>query len=142
MQLDTTAHADMNNDFAPEPIQEAPKGWFESINEKFQEAIASKEVIVETLIYFVVGAALGFLAKKYLKHLLIALVLLVILIKGLEWANVGTMTINWDHVKEITGLSPDDSATSIAGMFFAWVQSHIRQTIAIVVGILIGSKIG
>jgi uncharacterized membrane protein (Fun14 family) len=142
MQLDSTVHADVNNEMLEQPMSEAPQGWGEYFNEKFQEAISSKEVIVETLIYFVVGAIIGFLSKKYLKHVLLALVLLVVIVKGMEWANIGTMSVNWEHVKELTGLSPDDSVTSVTGMLLAWVHTHVRQSIALVIGFLVGAKIG
>lgn len=148
MQLDTPVSPDINQEIS-QPMQEAPQGWGESIknwfgslSEKFQESIATKEILFETLIYFTIGAAVGFLAKKYLKHLLIAVVLLVVIIKGMEMANIGTMNVNWDHVKELTGLSPEDSVTSVTSMIFAWIQVHIRQSIAFVIGMFIGSKIG
>lgn len=145
MQLDTTVNNDMNMnaDVMEQPIQESSsQGWFSWLSDKFQESLASKEVIVETLIYFGAGCAFGFLAKRYLKHVIIALILLVVLIKGMEWANIGMTTINWDRVKELTGLSPSDSVSSVSSIFIAWVQSHIRQSIAVVVGVLVGAKLG
>lgn len=133
---------------ATQPASDKIKGWLESMNTSLgiddflKNFNLSKEVVVETLFYFAAGFAIGFFGKRYLRHVVIAIVLLVIMLKGMEMAGVGIITLNWFRIKELTGVAPSDSLSSIFAVYLAWLQTHVRQSVAIVVGIVIGSRVG
>jgi|SRR5579859_2749652 len=140
---------EMDNIITTSPTKmEEVEGWLGSIfstlhiDTLLEKLNLSQETVIETSIYFTGGVVFGFFAKRYLRQLAIALVLLLLIIKGMELANIGTMIVNWDHIKELTGIAPTDSINSVTSMYLAWLQSHIRQSIAVVVGIFVGSKIG
>lgn len=137
----------MTNHFTPTPIEpNETTGWVDSMKSSLSNFITSmtesKAVIAETLAYFAAGFAVGFLAKRYLRQLFIVIVVSIIVIKGLEYAGVGTVALNWSRVKELTGVSTTDTLGAVAQAYLAWLQMHIRQTVAVVVGFLVGTKVG
>ena len=98
--------------------------------------------VIEMLTFLGGGVAAGFLIKRYFKHALIALILLVALLKGMEYFGITTVVFNWARMKELTGIGPNDTVSDILNMSFLWLKTHIPLAIAGVIGMLIGAKLG
>lgn len=98
-------------------------------------------LVVETASYFAAGILLGFLAKRYLKQTIVAVLVFFILLKGLEYLGIGAMVFNWDRLKTLTGMGPQDTLDSAAKIYLLWIQTHVRQVVCWVIGFLMGLKL-
>lgn len=129
--------------------QASPKqGWISQLASKinmdsFLNQFNLSTVYVITLFtYFAGGVLAGFIAKRYLKALIITLLLFFLFLKGLEFLNVTSISFNWSRIKELTGIAPSDTVGDIFRHYAAWVQEHLGETIAAVIGFIIGIKLG
>ncbi len=98
--------------------------------------------VITLFTYFAGGVLTGFVAKRYLKALVITLLLCFLLLKGLEYLGVSSISFNWARVKELTGIAPTDTVGDIFRTYTAWLQQHIGETVASVIGFIIGIKLG
>lgn len=125
-----------------------PMGWIDSITSKFnfdsflKQFNVTTATVVEVSTYFGAGLAIGFLAKRYLKQLIVGIILVVLFLKGLEYFGVSSLTVNWTRIKELTGIAPTDTIGGLAQIYLAWLQTHVRQTVSAVIGFLVGMKLG
>jgi uncharacterized membrane protein (Fun14 family) len=130
----------------PQP-QDQP-GWLQSLADRFnfddflQRFNLSTAVILEIIAYAGAGFLAGFLFKRYFKFALVLIILFFLALKGMEYAGVGSMILNWDRVRELTGFGPSDTLESVVRTQLVWIQMHVRQTISFVVGFLIGIRVG
>jgi|GEM_PF-5929286 hypothetical protein len=124
-----------------------PHSWIDTVAEKlnldsfFKKFNVTTAVVIETVSYFTVGVLLGFLIKNYLKQMLTMLVLFFLTLKGLEYMGIGSMVLNWERIKMLTGMGPSDTLESVIKFYVFWVQTHVRQVISLIVGFLVGIKI-
>lgn len=122
-------------------------GWIESTAAKFNFDTFLKKfnlttaALIEMAAYFGAGFLAGLFVKRYLKQLLIAVVVFFLIVKGLEYTGIGSMIFNWGRVKEVTGISPSDTVGTLSNGCFTWVQTHVRQVISTLIGFLIGMRV-
>lgn len=98
--------------------------------------------VITLFTYLGSGALAGFVAKRYLKALIITLLVCFLMLKGLEYLGVSSISFNWVRVKELTGIAPNDTVGDIFRTYGVWLQQHIGETIASVIGFIIGIKLG
>jgi len=122
--------------------------WIEELAEKlnadtfFRKFNLTTAQVIEILTFFIGGIAAGFLIKRYLKHALVAAILVIALLKGMEYFGVSTVVINWRRMKELTCIGPNDTVSDVLNMYLSWLKTHIPQTIGALVGMLLGAKLG
>lgn len=128
--------------------QTTQPGWISQLASKinmdsFLNQFNLSTVYVITLFtYFAGGALAGFIAKRYLKALVITLLLCFLLLKGLEYLGISSITFNWLRIKELTGIGPGDTVGNIVRNYAAWLQQHLGETISAIIGFIIGVKLG
>lgn len=127
--------------------QTGEKGWIQTITEylNFDSFLSkfnlSTAIVLETLGFGAAGFLAGLLVKRYAQQVIIGIILFFLLLKGFEYFGVGSMSLNWARVKELTGITPDATFGSICSSLMTWLQQHVRQAIAIVVGFVAGLKL-
>ncbi len=125
----------------------ASRSWTDSLTDKFNfdnflgKFNVTTALVVETTLYFVGGILFGFLMKRYFKQVITALILFFLMLKGLEYIGVGSMVLDWDRIRVLTGIGPADTLDSLAKYYMAWAQAHVRQVISAVIGFLVGMKL-
>jgi uncharacterized membrane protein (Fun14 family) len=106
---------------------------------KFNLTTAS---LIEILTYSFGGILVGFLSRRYLKHVIIFGIALFLLLKGLEYTNITVVAFNWTKMKELTGIGPNDTVSNVLQNYACWIQDHMPLTIGTLIGFAIGLKLG
>ena len=125
-----------------EQIVESIKGFFARIgvDEWFAKMnIDSTEVVRGGLTLFG-GMFLGVLSKKYFKIMFVTTVVTVAVIKGLEYQNL--LTLDYTGFKNFIGVDQAITLNSLAGDIFGWIKGNLVAAVCLVIGLLIGLKIG
>lgn len=124
-------------------------GVIESLKNAMQpEVIANKlgmdkNMLVDIGLYGAIGFITGFLLKKYSEYF-IAMALFIVGIVVLQQFDYVSVSINMPKVHNMLGLQ--DAA--VAGdskygmMLFEWMKANVAGSASLVVGFLIGLKVG
>ncbi len=96
--------------------------------------------ILELLTYFGVGFFVGFLLKKYFKYIFIAILILGLGLFILQNSNI--ISIDWVKIRQLTGVSPEDTLGSLFQIYLDWIKQNLLIIITGFVGLLVGYKIG
>lgn len=119
-------------------------GWFEQIKVKFntwyKNLDTSTYKIIEAIAYLCVGFFAGFFVKKFAKEVILCLVILFFSLFLLDHFHL--ITIDWNKIREFTGISPADTIGELLKNYYAWLKLNIVLVISVVVGFLIGYKLG
>jgi uncharacterized membrane protein (Fun14 family) len=101
-----------------------------------------KNMLVDIGIYGAIGFITGFLLKKYSEYF-IALAILVVGIIVLQQFDYLSVSFNTTKIHEMFGLpSVATVGDGYGTLFLEWVKSNIPATASLVVGFLIGMKVG
>ncbi len=99
---------------------------------------------VEAIIFFGLSFAAGLVFKKYLKIIFISSIIAALLVFALHYNNM--VTIDWSALKGLFGFTPEVEVQTIAktmGMnLIEWVKLNILPTVTIVIGFLLGYRLG
>ncbi len=98
-------------------------------------------LVIEVASYFTAGVLIGFVLKRYFKQVFITLLVFLLMLKGLEYFGVGSMIFNWDRIRALTGIAPEDTLDSLVKFYLAWLQVHLYQVVSAVIGLLVGIKL-
>jgi uncharacterized membrane protein (Fun14 family) len=120
----------------------------DSIKNAFQpETIAhklgiDKNTLIDIGIYGAIGFIVGFLLKKYSEYF-IACVLFVGSLMLLQQFEYITIAINTAKIHEVLGI-PSIPLMNIgySSLVVEWMKSHVPASASVVVGFLIGMKVG
>ena len=133
----------------PEPIA-ANTGFIETLKNAMQpEVIANKlgmdkNMLVDITLYGAIGFIVGFLLKKYSEYF-ISMALLVVGIVVLQQLDYVSFSINVPKVHQLLGLQSGSVVTDGYGygmLLWESAKSNIAGSISLVVGFLIGLKVG
>lgn len=111
------------------------KEWSQNVGGSYSEAI-------QAAIYFSVSFAVGFILKRHFKFIFGCLIVSFLLIKGMEYYKL--LEIDWVAVKDLFGITPDktDIISPIMNVSVNWIKANLVAAISILVGFLIGYKLG
>jgi uncharacterized membrane protein (Fun14 family) len=122
-------------------LEYVKKLWNEFDIKKLSESIGgSSAEAVEAAIYFCLSFGAGFCIKKYFKIIFICLVFSFITIKVLEYTHF--LTVDWVALKALVGINGTDDFNVIINRCFDWIKEHLLLFISIVIGFLVGYKLG
>lgn len=122
-------------------LESIKKFWQELDIKKWAEQVGgSSAEAVEAAIYFGLSFSIGFLFKKYLKVLLISIIITFIAIKALEHG--AFLTINWEGLKAFFGITGATDFNTVMNHCFDWIKAHLLLSVASTVGFLVGYKLG
>ncbi len=109
------------------------KQWAQGIGGSSAEAI-------EAAVYFALSFSIGFLFKKYCKFVVVCLVVTACLIKIGEYNQF--LTIDWAAIKTCLGLTPDTDLNTLMNHGCDWIKNNVVLFVAIIIGFLVGYKLG
>ncbi len=99
---------------------------------------------VEAIIFFALSFAAGLVFKKYLKIIFISSVIAALLVAALHYNSM--VTIDWSALKGFFGFTPEVDVQTIAKIMalnlIDWVKLNILATVTVVIGFLLGYRLG
>lgn len=99
---------------------------------------------VEAIIFFGLSFAAGLVFKKYLKIIFVSSIIAALLVFALHYNNM--VTIDWSALKGLFGFTPEVEVQTIAktiGMnLIDWVKLNVLATVTVVIGFLLGYRLG
>jgi len=126
--------------------QSEPQGWLDTLKQTFSLEELGKRFdlslnnILEMSAYLGIGFISGFLVKKYGRYVVCAVLIAGLSIWGLEHLNI--ITIDWARAKDVIGVSDTQTVQSLWGIYIAWVKEHIFAAAGVVIGFLVGYRVG
>jgi len=105
-----------------------------------QDVGGSSAEAVQAAVFFGLSLAIGFLFKKYFKFVFVCLIVAAFIIKGMEFTKL--LTIDWDAIKTMFGLSSSSDFNGTLNLGFEWIRKNLLLFISSVVGFLVGYKLG
>lgn len=114
-------------------IKQTIKTWADKLN-------LTTPKIIEIASFFAVGFFLGFLIKRYSKYVFICALSLIAALFLLD--NFEFVTIDWIKIREVTGISPNDTIGMLFRNYFEWIKNNLIAVISLFIGFIIGYKIG
>ncbi len=90
--------------------------------------------------YFAGGMFIGFLCRKYLKDVVMWLLIAAVIAIILDY--VGLVDIRWDTIQGAVGTCPADTLNAAFKMAFLWIKGNVALVISFVIGFTIGIKAG
>lgn len=101
-----------------------------------------KNMLIDIGLYGVIGFITGFLLKKYSEYF-ISLVLLIIGLVVLQQFDYISVSINIPKLHEFFGLQSVPAFNDgYSALLLEWIRSNVAGAASLVVGFLIGLKIG
>ena len=123
-------------------------GLIESLKNAMQpEVIANKigmdkNVLIDIGLYGAIGFVVGFLLKKYSEYF-IALVLLLVGVIVLQQFDYVSVSINIPKIHQMLGLQSAPMVGDKYGvLLLEWMKANVAGSASLVVGFLIGLKVG
>ncbi len=91
-------------------------------------------------ILFAAGILAGFLCKRYLKKIVVLCVVSLGAVIALEY--VGLVTVQWDIIHGVVGTTPQEAFEAFRCGIIGWTKNNIPSAVSLIVGFLIGVKVG
>ncbi len=123
-----------------------PQGWWDVLRETFSLEQLSKRFnlsfnnLVEIAAYLSIGFISGFLIKKYGRYVVCIVLVTGACIWGLAYLKV--ITIDLMKAKAILGISETQTVESLWNIYGIWIKEHILAAVSIVIGFVIGYRVG
>lgn len=119
-------------------------GWFDKTKQQV-EVLAKKynidvDKIIELGAYFITGFFAGILIKRFGRAFIFAAIVLILSLFIFE--NLGLLQIDWFKIKDVTGISPQESIGSLFTFYFNWIKVNLSIVISTLVGLGLGYKVG
>lgn len=125
--------------FSRTPIENAIMKTKNYLEDFFKDIFSSAK-FVDIVIYAGIGFLIGFLFKRFFKVLIVALLITVLGLKGLEYFSF--ITINWMKIYAVTGIAPADSLEGLVNVFIAWVRVNALIVLSSFGGFVLGYIVG
>jgi uncharacterized membrane protein (Fun14 family) len=90
--------------------------------------------------YAVIGFTAGFLAKRYLKSLLVIAILIVVALKGLEYYHL--INVNWEQLRQLAGIHQVDGMQGVFQTIVGLIRNNLTVALSSIIGFVIGYKVG
>lgn len=101
----------------------------------------SKERFAEIGLYLGLGFVLGFFSKKFYRYI-IALIVLSIILTGLHYIGLVTVTLDADKVQQFFGIRPVETLDkNTVNLVLEWCTKNSVGLISCLVGFALGVKI-
>ena len=112
----------------------------EYLNRFNKELDTSTNKLIEVVSYLGIGFFSGILIKKYFYYLII--ILATVIATGYFCDQYNIILINWNKLHELTGISSNDTIMTIFEHFSTIFKNNMACMTSLLLGFLIGYKIG
>lgn len=125
-----------------EGIVETVKGhWYNfNLKEWTQKIGGNSAMALEAAVYFVGSFFFGLLFKKYFKYVLLSIVITGGILLFMQHTNM--IVMNHENMRVFFGLDPQTDANTLINMFVEWVKNNVLLAVAVLVGFILGFKLG
>ena len=131
------AIADTFNSF----VQAVKDFWKDFDLKRLSEKIGGTSAeAIQAAMYFGIFFGIGFVLKKYFKFLFGALIVMVVMVKVMEYNQL--ITVNWTALQTLVGMGQTGDFNSLMNASISWIKQNILVFVASVIGFLIGYKLG
>ena len=123
-------------------------GWFDLFKERIQFDVmvkkiwASKNIVIDVVLYGSIGFLAGFLFKKNSQYL----IFFIFFAAGcfvLQQLNIVLITFNWQKIHALMGTQPTGMVGDNLLMFtWEWIKTNLAISLSFSVGFLAGLKVG
>ncbi len=120
------------------PMAQTSQSWYEMLRAQFPETVPAWAL--EVGVFGVGSFLLGFLFKCCGRLLTVALVVGIAVLLGLHYSNV--MPLDVTYWKALLGLADVTAFQEVPAVFFAWGKEHVVACVSVVVGFMLGWKLG
>lgn len=124
--------------------QISTKNWIDNAKDSFinwyNQLDLNSYKTVELASYFAVGLFVGFILKRHAKILFTCFIVLIVAFLFSTYFDLAF--INWNKVRELTNISPNDTLGTLIENCINWVKLNIILVISALLGTLTGYKIG
>ena len=100
----------------------------------------TKPKMIAMGVYFCVGLALGFLAKKY-ANFLIAAAITIGCVVALHYAGFLDIAVHTERIDALFGIHMPSIQGTFSYHLWEWVKQNVAVVVCIIVGFLIGMKV-
>jgi len=125
-------------------VTKIQEGWFEFIKQKvtsfFESFDLSYEAIKKMAIYSGIGFACGFIVKRYGVTLVVAALLALGIIYGLESTNF--ITVHSDKLKLYLGFAHKATLADVGSLYWGLITANVPLSVAGGIGFIAGYRIG
>lgn len=123
-------------------IVESVKGHWYGFDLKAwtQKVGGDSALALEAAIYFVGSFFFGFLFKKYFSYVLLSIVITVGILLFMQHNQM--ISINHETMRSFFGLNPHTDVSSLIGMLIEWIKNNVLLSVAVLVGFVLGFKLG
>lgn len=90
--------------------------------------------------FFAGGILFGFLCKRYLKDVITWFLVGLVLVILLDY--VGIVSIKWETIQSVFGVSPAATVDGWLQASLAWARCNVLLVVSFVIGFTIGLKVG
>jgi uncharacterized membrane protein (Fun14 family) len=111
--------------------------WYETLRAKLA---GYPEPVIDGIIFASLGFVLGFLLKTLGRQLIVALLIAVVLFWAADYFHV--ITIHAQDLHTFLGIPSFGSFEEFKNVIIGWVQAHTVGAIALVIGCLLGWRLG
>lgn len=116
-------------------------GFCQTVNAKINHFFAGLPTYIsDILIFGPLGMLFGFLAKIMGRYFIFAV--LVALIAAWVAMHYGVITFDPEKLKAVLGMSPTITFSDVMSMIFAWMKEHSIGCLSMIIGFIIGWKLG
>lgn len=96
--------------------------------------------VIYLVSYFGIGFLCGLLLKHYVKYFILFLVFAILLLSTLHYFEF--IVINEAHVKAVLGFSETETFNTIIASFMIIIRTYVIEVGVVVLGCLLGFKVG
>ncbi len=122
------------------------QGWWDTLRETFsfeqlkERFNLSFNTLVEIVAYLGIGFIGGFLIKKYGRYVVCVVLVTGVCIWGLVYLKI--ITVDWVEAKAVLGISQTQTVESLWNIYSIWIKEHILAAASIILGFVIGYRVG
>jgi len=126
-------------------LEKVKSAWNEFDLNKWSNEIGGSPTVAEAIqtgVYFCLSFAIGYFIKKHFKSIIMAIIMVAIIIKGMEYLKL--LEIDWTATKNLLGISAEnkDFVTPLVQKGVSWIKDNVVTTVACLIGFLLGCKLG
>jgi len=126
------------------PMPTTEQSWWQSLQTNVEYILRKLNLnahdVVHILSFLCVGFFAGFVLKKYFRYFFVVTLLIIFVLLILD--RFGVILINWHNMQQITGIDPQSTIQESLERFFNLVRDNLAITLSVLIGLMIGYRIG
>lgn len=110
-----------------------PRKWPEKCN-------LTKQRMIEMGIYFAIGFAFGYLAKKYANFLYAAAITIACMV-ALHYVGFINIAVNMNKIQSMFGITMPPFQSGVLAQYWEWIKVNVALVVSLAIGFVVGIKV-